>query len=268
MGVLYGRVDVVFGIILLTWRALMPRKPFMIDQFFCADEAKRVSNTLHRLSHHDISRWALAGGLALEIHCLRGGLPHSGRPLNDVDFVAPAFDCIPETLSRDFLFRHVHPRDPPGKTILQLVDPETAMRIDLFRAYGAILTRTLSVEFPSGPIQLISGEDVLARAARLLLDLRVGVPVPAKYANDYLRLEKVMQPSDVEAAWQDHRKPDHPVTFREANMLVQGLVATHRDLLITPIYSRDATQICSRCVATAAFPLADPHLVLSLLGYW
>ena len=76
-----------------------------------------------------------------------------------------------------------------------------------------------------------------------------------------------MQTCDLEAAWQDHRKSDHPETFREANTLVRDLIATHHELLITLDYSKDATQICSRCVPTPAFPLADPHLVLSLLGY-
>jgi hypothetical protein len=242
-------------------------EPFMTDRFLCADEARRAFKTFQRLWHHDISVWALAGGLAVEIHCLRGGLPASTRLLNDVDFVAPVFDCIPATLPVDFLIRHMHPFDPPGKTILQLVDAETALRVDLFRAYGAIMTRTLPLEFSFGPIRLISIEDVLARAARLLLDLSGGVPVPAKHANDYLRLEILIQPSDVEAAWQDHRKPGHPVTFCETNTLVLGLIATHRDLLITPDYSKDATQICSRCVPVAGFPLADPDLLLSLLGY-
>ncbi len=239
----------------------------MTDRFLYASEAKRAWKTLQKLSHYDISGWALAGGLAVEIHCLRGGLSASTRPLNDLDFVTPAFDCIPDGLAGDFLCRHVHPFDPPGKTILQLVDAETALRIDLFRAYGAIMSRTLSLEFPFGRIQLIAREDVLARTARLLLDLRGGVPVPAKHANDYLRLGKLMQPSDVEVAWKDHRKPDHPVTFHEANTLVQSLIATDRNLLITPCYSTDVTQVCSRCVPTAAFPLTDPSLVLSLLGY-
>jgi len=238
----------------------------MTDRFLCAADAERVLKTLQKLSQHDISGWALAGGLAVEIHCLRGGLSSSIRPLNDIDFVAAAFDCAPETLARDFLFRHVHPLDPPGKTILQLVDVETALRIDLFRAYGAIMTRTRPLRLPFGPVQLISGEDVVARAARLLLELRGGVPVAAKHGNDYLRLEKLMQTSDLEVAWQDHRRPGHPVTFREANTLARGLIASHHNLLITPDYCKDATQICSRCVPTTVFPLADSHLVLSLLG--
>ena len=239
----------------------------MIDRFLCAADAKRALRTVQKLSRHDISSGALAGGLAVEIHCLRRGQSSSTRPLNDIDFVAPAFDCAPETLAEDFLFRHVHPLDPPGKTVLQLVDAETALRIDLFRAYGAIMTRTLSLEFPFGKIQVISAEDVLARTATLLLDLHGGVSVAAKHAIDYLRLEKLIPTSDLEAAWHDHRKPNHPVTFREVNTLVRGLIATHQNLPITPDYSKDGKQICSRCVPRPAFPLADPHLVLSLLGY-
>jgi hypothetical protein len=239
----------------------------MIDRFLCAADAERALKTLQKLSQHDISGWALAGGLAVEIHCLLDGVPHSSRPLNDIDFVAAGFDCAPATLAGDFLFRHVHPLDAPGKTILQLVDVETALRIDLFRAYGAIMTRTRPLRFPFGPIKLISGEDVLARAARLLLDLRGGIPVAAKHASDYLRLEPLMQTLDLEVAWQDHRKPDHPVMFCDANTLVRGLLSTHRNLLITPDYAKDATRICSRCVPTTAFSLADPQLVLSLLGY-
>ena len=227
----------------------------------------RAWKTLQRLGRHDISRWALAGGLAVELHCSRDDGPPSTRPLNDIDFVTASFDGIPATLGADFVFRHVHPLDPPGKTILQLVDADAVLRVDVFRAYGATMSRTRPLDFPFGPMRIISREDVLARTARLLLDLRSGVPVAAKHAKDYPRLEKLMAVSDVEAAWQDHRRPGHPATFREANALVQDLIAAHPDLLIIPDYSKDAAQVCSRCMATAEFPLADSHLVQSLLGY-
>jgi len=224
-------------------------------------------HTLQKLSHHDTTGWALAGGLAVEVHCVLGGQPPSTRHLNDFDFVSSSFACIPQTLAEDFLFRHVHPFDPPGKIILQLVDAETALRIDLFRSDGEIMKRTVTLNLPPGPLQLISQEDIQARAARLLLDLREGIPVPAKHATDYIRLERLVRPFELEAAWVDHRKSDHPMTFREANTVVQHLIATRGDLLITVDYSKDPTQVCRRCVATAAFPLADSHLVLSLLGY-
>lgn len=251
----------------MEWMDAQEGRPDIMDRFLRFGEAKRALKTLRRLSHHEISAWALAGGFAVEIHCMRGGLAATKRPLHDIDFVAQGFDCIPQTLARDFLFRHVHPLDPPGKTILQLVDAETAVRIDLFRAYGAIMTRALSLDFLSRSIQIVSVEDVLARTARLLLDLVPGVQVPAKHANDFLRLANLLQSSEVEVAWQDHRKPDHPVTFHEADTLVRGLMATHRHLLVAPQYSKDITQTCSRCRTSATFPLAEPQLVSSLLGY-
>src|SRR6266481_3400611 len=117
--------------------------------FLSIDDSTRAFNTLRKLALHDVSRWVLVGGLAVEFHCLRVGHSHAIRHLNDIDFVAPAFECIPETLARDFLFRHIHPFDPPGKTMLQFVDPDSALRMDVFRACGGTMTRTVRLDLPS-----------------------------------------------------------------------------------------------------------------------
>src|SRR5882724_6952504 len=140
----------------------------MIQSFLCHADAERTLATLRKFARHNISSWALAGVFAVEIHCLRRGCPSSIRTLTDLDFIAEGFDCVPRTLVDDFLFRHIHPLDPPGKTILQFSDPDTAMRIDLFRAYGAVMSRNVYTDFPSGPVQVISLEDVVARTARLV----------------------------------------------------------------------------------------------------
>src|SRR5690349_15147172 len=113
-------------------------------------DSTRAFNTTRNLALHDVSRWMLVGHLAVELHCLRFGHSHPIRHLNDIDFVVPAFECIPETLVRDFLFRHVHPFDPPGKTMMQLVDADTSLRVDVFRAGGGIMSRAISVDVPSG----------------------------------------------------------------------------------------------------------------------
>jgi hypothetical protein len=236
-------------------------------RFLSIGDSTRALNTLRKLALHEVSHWALVGGLAVELHCLRSGHSHAIRHLSDIDFVAPAFECIPETLARDFVFRHVHPFDPPGKTITQLIDADTSLRVDLFRVDEGIMNRTISVDVPSGPLRVISVEDVLAHEARLLLDLDASLPVPAKHADDYLRLVELVKSSNMEAAWQDHRKPNHPMTFDEASTLVKRLIATHRNLLISPEYSKDTAETCRRCVPTSSFQLADPKVVLSLLGY-
>jgi hypothetical protein len=239
-----------------------------IQRFLSIDDARRALHTLRKLALHELSRWALVGGLAVEFHCLRAEHCPAIRHLSDIDFIAPAFGCIPETLARDFLFRHVHPFDPPGKTIVQLINAETSLRVDVFRAYGGILSRATSIDFPSGPLRVISVEDVVAREARLLLDLDANVPVPTKHAADYLRLAEFVKSSNMETAWQDHRKPNHPMTFGDTDTLVKQLIATRPNLLIIPNYSNDTAEICPRCVPTPPFQLADPEVVLSLLGYY
>jgi hypothetical protein len=181
--------------------------------------------------------------------------------------VAPAFDSIPSTLAESFLFRHVHPSDPPGKTLMQFVDAETALRIDVFRAHGLTMSRTHAIEFPTGPIRLLAREDVIAHGARLLLDLDINIPVPGKHARDYIRISEGPPPANLEAAWEDHRKPEHPCAFRDADKLVRELISTRDKLLIRPQYSTCTGDVCPRCVPNARFPLADPAQVLSVLGY-
>jgi hypothetical protein len=92
----------------------------------------------------------------------------------------------------------VHPFDPPCKTMMQLVDADTSLRVDVFRTNGEIMSRAILVDGPSGPIRVISVEDVVACEARLLLDLAASVPVPAKHANDYLRLADLVKSSNLE----------------------------------------------------------------------
>lgn len=240
---------------------------FMLERFLSTGDAERAFHVFRKLFSHDIARWALTGGLAVEIHLLRLGRPSSARDLNDLDFIAGSFDCLPETLAQGFRFRHIHSLDPPGKTMLQFVDPDTAMRIDVFRACGATMSRAFPLNLPSGTMQVVSIEDLAARAARLTLDLAEGVPLPSKHATDFLRLAELVDPLQTETAWQDHRKSKHPETFAETRRLLQDLIPAHRELLITPRYSRDISELCPRCAPTAAFPLADPNEVLSLLGY-
>jgi hypothetical protein len=138
--------------------------------------------------------------------------------------------------------------------MVQVVDPETAVRVDVFRVSAGTLERATSV---------VSAADLLAHLARLLLDLAAGRTVPRKHADDYRRLLDRVSTEAAEIAWRDHRKPAHPATFREAC----GLIPERSDLLIAPQYSQDATALCPRCVASTVFRLADPEVILALLGY-
>lgn len=239
----------------------------MLQQFLASADRDRASRAFGILGRHEIGEWALTGGFAIEIHHLLLDRRPAIRPLNDIDFIADSFASIPETLASDFLFRHVHPLDPPNRTMLQMIEPNSAVRVDIFRACGTTMSRTSHFELPSGAVRLISLEDLVARTARLALDLAEDAPTPSKHALDFLRLSDLIQPADVEIAWHDHRKSKHPVSFEETNRLLHKLIAARPDLLIIPEYSKAPDALCPRCAPAAAFPLANPKTVLSLLGY-
>lgn len=237
----------------------------MLQQFLSQADSERASATLRKLARHDLSKLALTGGLAIEIHCLHHGRRPSPRPLNDIDFICDSFDCIPASLANDFVFQHVHPFDPPAKTLVQMIDPATAIRVDIFRAYGSTMHRTIPLDLPSGPVRLVSLEDLIARTTRLTMDLREGVAVPSKHAKDLLRLVALIDDDRVEEAWRDHRKPQHPLTFLESRKLLQHLIPAHPERLLNPKHQSVAETSCSRCASTAAFRVANPQSILNVL---
>jgi hypothetical protein len=242
------------------------------DAILAYSDADRAQRAWAVLQGHGFGRLVLTSGLAIQLHGIAHGLAAEPRPLNDIDFLVDSFPEIPSTLSPELLFRHVHPHDPPGKTLLQSVHPETAARIDIFRAYGGTTARAMPIELGGVAIRMVSLEDLAARTARLVMGLATDEQVPAKHARDLLRLLDLLEigrtdAQQVNSAWQEHRKPGYPATFAEAAQLLTGLIATRVDLQIVPVYSRDTTARCSRCESTAEFKLADGGRVLSLLGY-
>lgn len=84
-----------------------------------SDDSARALTTLRKLALHDVSRWVLVGGLAVEFHCLRGGHSRQIRQL------------------------------------MQLMDADTSLRVDVFRADGKIMSRSISVDAPSGTRRII-----------------------------------------------------------------------------------------------------------------
>ena len=239
----------------------------MVQQFLSDADADRAARCLGKIQGHAVQGWVLTGGLAIEIHRLTRGLESGIRVLNDIDFLVESFESLPQTLADQFLFRHIHPLDPPGKTIMQLVDIETALRVDVFRTYASVMRRAIQTAIFEKPLQIVSLEDLLARTTRILMATARAVPVASKHATDFLRLREMAKPGQVEIAWPDHRGPGDPSSFEEAASVVCDSIATRKHLLIDARLSQDPAELCDRCVQTGRFQLADPSLVLSILGY-
>ena len=237
------------------------------DLFLSSTDAARVCRVLEKFAVRNLRGFALTGSLALETQWIAlGHVPHR-RALNDLDLVVELSASIPDTLAQDFLVRHIHPKAPQGKMLIQLVDPEEALRIDIFRAYGVTMARSQPVCFGTSSIQVTSPEDLAARAASLVMDLERGVPVARKHAEDFQILVEMIGPDKIEPAWQDHRKLTDPGTFTEARTRISNLVKSHSDLLVVPDYSHDADAACPKCEEIGPFRLASPALIMSILGY-
>jgi hypothetical protein len=238
-----------------------------VEEFYEPAVRSRVTKTFLELAQHDISRWALTGGTAIELHLRGRNTPTFLRPLHDLDFFTSDFACLPETLGQSLLLRHVHPDDPPAKCLLQGVFPQTVVRIDVFRAYGSEMDRASTIELYGTPLRLVALEDLVARHARLCCDILRSQPLAPKFARDFLRIVDLVQPTEIESIWQEHRKPDDPPSFANASRLLRDAIATRSDLLVPPVYSADPDQFCPRCQSTPSFKLASAKQVFELLGY-
>jgi hypothetical protein len=243
-----------------------------LELFLSPTDAARAANTLRDLVRHDLSRLALTGGFAIELQIqARGGQNHL-RPLHDIDFLVDSFDDIPPSLGAALLLRHIHPHDPPAKTLLQGIDPSTSVRVDIFRACGRTMDRAEPATLEGIPLSIVAFDDLLSRHARLCWDLIDGRPLAPKHARDFLRLLDLVPAHHIASAqsdnlWQEHRKPHFAASFAEASDKLRCAIEARPDLLIPPNYSTDIHEVCPRCQASQSFPLTPPAQILAHLGY-
>jgi hypothetical protein len=238
----------------------------MFTEFLSATDAQRAFLSLQKLSACGF-RGALAGGLAIEAHLLSQRRATGQRALNDVDVVVESFASLPGSLADGFLLHHVHAHAPEGKTLLQLIDPEQALRIDVFRQFGATFARAEALNGGPEPITMISLEDVVARTTSLVFgSLRRGRTIDPKYAEAFHRLAGLGEPVKLDAAWRDHRQAE-PESFHQAAQLAQQLLVHHLELLVREPYSAEV-HVCPRCEDQGSFRRARPDTIVEILGYW
>jgi len=230
------------------------------------DDARRASDVAERLLA-DGFRGALTGSLATEAQLRTHGRPIDRRALNDLDIVVDSFNAIPPSLADRFLVHHIHPDAPEGKTLLQLVDKESALRVDLFRAFGATLTRACVVDEQTGRLPVLAVEDLVARStAHVCGRLRQGRPIDVKYVRAFTRLAGLGEPPELAAAWRDHRQ-ELPGTLEEATREANELLLRCPGLLVRETYSTVVTA-CDQCRDHGPFRRAAPEVIVSILGYW
>jgi hypothetical protein len=224
-------------------------------------DAPRVTEVIAALFDHGL-RFGLTGSLAIEAQLLAHGRPVSTRQVNDIDLVVESFESIPQSLAGHFLQHHVHPEAADGRTLLQLIDTRHRLRVDLFGALGATLSR---VAWFDG-VALLSSEDLIARTTALVCGrLGRGRCLDPKHAVAFRRLRELGQHERLAQAWDDHRQ-QIAGTIGEASREAERLLDARAQLLVPDEYSAH-TPPCARCRTHGAFRPAPRERIVAMLGY-
>lgn len=199
----------------------------------------RLRSCLSRfLPHVERGNVALTGGVAIELHLAEAGQRCRRERIADLDFVSSTMGAVAPSVSRDFLVSHYHvARQGVPKGLIQLVDPVTRLRLDVFVEPGATL--------PGAKQMTVAGEILLVLEPRGILDHKLRTlsrePVDEKHWLDALSL----------AALCGAPRPFTP--------------AHH----VSDVYSTDLNAACDRCdrSRSSMFPLAPKADIWKLLGY-
>ena len=185
------------------------------------------------LPHLETEHVALTGGVAIGLH-----VPgrRRARP-KDLDFVARRMDAVSPSVTRDFLVAHFHVPGPAvPKAIVQLVDPSTRLRIDVFPDLTGALAHARWRTVETTRLQVLEPEALLAHKLRLLAG-----PVDEKHWLDAVAL----------AARLGEEPPARPARF------------------VPDAYRQDLDGRCARCERSRdpRYPLAPRRVIFGLLGY-
>ena len=239
----------------------------VFSAFLEAADAKRASHVVEKLLASGFHACALTGGLAVAAQLRAFGRPIDRCALNDVDFVVKDFETIPAALADRFVLNHIHPHAHEGKTLLQLIDREHALRVDLFRAFGTTLSRARVMDEQTGPLAVLAIEDLVARTtAHVCSRLRNGLEIDVKHVQAFTRLAGVGLAPQLDQAWHDHRQ-NVPGTLETATQEAHQLLTRHPELVVSGKYSTDVTA-CDWCQDYGPFRLAQPEVIVDILGYW
>lgn len=207
---------------------------------------ERIHACLSRLLRHvDQQRVALTGGVAIDLHArVSGRRRHRGGwPDPDVDFVAETVEAVSPRVSEDFLVSHFHlPQPGYPKFLVQLVDPSSKLRVDVFPDALGALRRAIERDVAGISMLVLEPCDLLEHKLAILARASADHPVDEKHHQDALVLGEICGRS-IPAPPASSLRPD--------------------------TYSQDVDAVCARCETSRsdAFPLASRRQIRGILGY-
>lgn len=241
----------------------------LTEIFVSHADASRFAEVLSLLSKHFIESMIVTGSFAVEWQVRKKNGDARKRPLNDIDVVAlKGLAGIGNSLRTDFLIHHFHPTRETGNVLIQLVEPKTETRIDVFSPRTpSLLERTSKVNIDGTDCDILSAEDLAARLLAIVGAVLDGVSVDPKYLDSLQRIIKSADTALTARLWKDYRRSGDSPDLNEVLNAVTIRVRERGDLLKPTEYSHDVNAECVWCVESDDFPLAPRSEIFEILGY-
>lgn len=211
---------------------------------FAKLEIRRLTKCLARLMpHFSRERVALTGSVAMELGLAARGLKGLRERIADLDLVVTDPSAIVVSVAESFLVFHYHlPQSGVPRFMLQLVDPVTRLRVDVFPDLAGSLSRAQDVDIGGQSMKILCLEDIFDHKVQTIRKASATKPVDPKHVRDAQILGGVLG--------------------RAVPRFLSGSVAKD-------IYGNQGDFYCPRCdlSKSASFPLAPRRTIFDLLGW-
>ena len=211
---------------------------------FSPIELDRLSGCLARLiSHVRLDSVAITGGVAMQLGMAGLGRQGPCRAIADLDLVAASIGAITSSVVEQFLVSHYHVARPGvPKFMIQLVDPVSKIRVDVFPDLGGSLIDARPVAIREHAFQVLPLERIFEHKVQTLSRASPSAPVDPKHARDARALGDVLG--------------------RQVPGVAPGA-------LVPDVYGIKAEWPCDRCELSAhpGWPLAPKDRIFDLLGW-
>jgi hypothetical protein len=209
-----------------------------------SSEISRLSGCLGRLIPHlRLGDVAVTGGVAIQLRMAELGLEGSRKTIDDLDLVVLSLDAVTPGIAVSFLVSHYHVVQPGvPKFMVQLVDPVSGIRVDVFPDLVGSLTRARAVTIGMHSVRMLALQDILEHKLQTISKASRADPVDPKHARDALVLGTLFGRMIPEVA---------------------------EGSLIEDVYGADVDASCRRCELSSSpdFPLAPKNQIFNLLGW-
>jgi hypothetical protein len=207
-------------------------------------ETDRLSRCLDRLTPHlRLDQIAITGGVGMQFGFAELGRQDPRDQVADLDLVATSLEAISPGVVGQFLVSHYHVVRPSvPKFMIQLVDPESRLRVDIFPDLAGWLGEARTIAFGRHSIRLLPLARIFEHKAQTLSRASESAPIDPKHVR-HAEILGVLLGRPVPQVAQEALAPD--------------------------VYGIEADGACERCALSShpGWPLAPKDRIVELLSW-